>query len=355
MCINIEIKISRRLALAKRPTIKDVAREAGLSVATVNRVIAGSGNVREDTGRAVAQAAHKIGYHAVGLIEQRLLPNLPRVKFGFLLQKEKQEFYQNLTKELSQAAADFKDANCDIAIEYCHSQAPGDVAEQLTLMGQRVQVLSALAINHPAVTAAVVDLKTKGIETFALMSDYAQGERLGYIGLNNLKVGRGAASMLSVSARKPGKIAIFVGGHRWHGHELREAGFRAFFREHTSFQVLDTLVNLETRQLTREATLDLLERHPEVVGIYVAGGGMEGAIAALREVRAPGDVALVVNEPTHDSKMALVDGYVTLINETPLSQLSKELIRLMFAATQNKETVTSQKFLNSILHLPEFE
>ena len=340
--------------MAKRPTIKDVASEAGLSVATVNRVIAGSGNVREDTGRAVAEAAHKIGYHAVGLIEQRLLPNLPRIKLGFLLQKEKQEFYQNLSKELTHAAATFTEANCDITIEYCHSQAPSDVAKQLLSLGQRVHVLGAVAINHPAITAAVVELKAKGVETFALMTDYAQGERLGYIGLNNLKVGRGAASMLSVAARRPGKIAIFVGGHRWHGHELRETGFRAFFREHTAFQVLDTLVNLETRQLTREATLDLLERHPEVVGIYVAGGGMEGAIAALREARSPGEVALVVNEPTHDSLMALIDGYVTLINETPLTQLSDHLIQLMFEATTKKETVASQKFIRSILHLPEF-
>ncbi|CAN0602001.1 unnamed protein product, partial [Ectocarpus sp. 12 AP-2014] len=174
-------------------------------------------------------------------------------------------------------------------------------------------------------------------------------------GLNNLKVGRGAASMLSVATRKPGKIAIFVGGHRWHGHELRETGFRAFFREHTEFQVLDTLVNLETRQLTQQATLDLLERHPEVVGIYVAGGGMEGAIAALREVRGPGEVALVVNEPTHDSRMALVDGYVTLINETPLPQLSRELMQLMFNAVTNKNTVSGQKFIRSVLHLPEFD
>ena len=82
---------------------------------------------------------------------------------------------------------------------------------------------------------------------------------------------------------------------------------------------------------------------------------MEGAIAALREVRAPGDVALVVNELTQDSKMALIEGYVTLINETPLSHLSQNLIELMYEATKNSETVPSQKFLTSVLHLPEFD
>ena len=43
------------------------------------------------------------------------------------------------------------------------------------------------------------------------------------------------------------------------------------------------MVNLETRHITHEATLDLLQRYPDLVGFYVAGGGMEGAIAALRE------------------------------------------------------------------------
>jgi LacI family transcriptional regulator len=72
-------------------------------------------------------------------------------------------------------------------------------------------------------------------------------------------------------------VAVFVGGYRWHGHELREAGFRSWFREFApQFQLLDTLVNLETRQLTYEATLDLLNRQRELKGMYVAGGGMEG-------------------------------------------------------------------------------
>ncbi len=68
-----------------------------------------------------------------------------------------------------------------------------------------------------------------------------------YLGLNNLKIGRIAAHMIAATTHRPGKIAVFVGGHRWHGHELRETGFRSYFREFApQFRVLDTLVNLET-------------------------------------------------------------------------------------------------------------
>ncbi len=173
--------------------------------------------------------------------------------------------------------------------------------------------------------------------------------------MNNLKVGRIAAWMLATAARKTGKIAIFVGGHRWHGHELRETGFRSYFRESMpQFQVLDTLVNLETRQLTYEATLDLLARHPDVVGVYLAGGGMEGAIQALREVRQRGQVALVVNELTPESRTALSDGFVTMVISTPLRQLCTDLVRMMAAQRLGEGGQGhSQHFLDPVLHVPE--
>jgi len=150
-------------------------------------------------------------------------------------------------------------------------------------------------------------------------------------------------------------VGVFVGGYRWHGHELRETGFRSYFREFApQFTVLDTLVNLETRQLTYEATLDLLERHPDLRGIYCAGGGMEGAIAAVREARRPGEVSLVVNEVTPDSRAALMDRYLTMVIATPLGQVCRDLVALMIDAVLNGMTdVTGQHFLRPELVLPE--
>ncbi|NKF34006.1 LacI family transcriptional regulator, partial [Pseudomonas sp. BGM005] len=55
----------------RRPTISDLARASGVSVATVDRVLNGRHRVREETARRVYDAAQSIGYHAVGLIRQR--------------------------------------------------------------------------------------------------------------------------------------------------------------------------------------------------------------------------------------------------------------------------------------------
>ena len=337
----------------RRPTLKDIAKEAGVSLATVNRVIAGTVPVRDETGRKVSLAAQRIGYHGANLIKQKLSADLPLIRYGFVLHNEDQSFYQSLARQLGEAAERLPNVRGKVVVKYAKSQSPADFAEALTELTEEADVVAATAVNHHLVNEAVRTLQARGIPTFAIMSDFAQGERESYIGLNNLKVGRGAAWVLSATARKPGKLAVFVGGHRWHGHDLREAGFRSFFREHLPrFEVLDTLVNLETPLLTHEATLDLFSRYPDVVGIYVAGGGMEGAISALREERAPGEVALVVNQFTTESRRGLADGYVTSVIGTPTEPLSHDLVDMMTKSVQ-KTHVPGQFFLEPVVHIPE--
>jgi LacI family transcriptional regulator len=219
----------------------------------------------------------------------------------------------------------------------------------------RVDAIAATAVTHPEVTDAVMRLNAKGIPCFSLLNDFGQGVRQNYLGLNNLKVGRIAAHMIATASHQAGKIAVFVGGYRWHGHELRETGVRSYFREHApQFQILDTLINLETRQLTYEATLDLLGRHPDLRGIYCAGGGMEGAIAAVREARQPGEVALVVNELTPESRAALIGRHVSMVIATPLQRLCDDLVRLAAEAVNDgMPPVQGQHFLAPDLYLPE--
>lgn len=341
--------------MSRRPTIHDVAREAGLSTATVDRVLNAREKVREDTARRVYEAARLVGYHAAPLIGQRVQTDLPRLRLGVVLHKEKQAFYQTFKAELERAVASASGVRASVQIEFAPSQTPADFAALMDDFGDRVDAVAATAVTHPVVTEAVMRLNAKGIPCFALLNDFAQGVRQNYLGLNNMKIGRIAAHLIAITSHQPGKIAVFVGGYRWHGHELRETGFRSYFREYApQFTVLDTLVNLETRQLTYEATLDLLNRHPDLRGIYCAGGGMEGAIAALREVRQPGEIALIVNELTPESRAALVSRHVGMAIATPLGRLCADLVTLAAEAVRDGITpLQGQHFLPPDLYLSE--
>ncbi|WP_420325954.1 LacI family DNA-binding transcriptional regulator [Mameliella sp.] len=55
--------------MVKRPTIPDLARAAGVSVSTVNRVINSPEHVRRPTRERVLRAAREIGFYGGDIIE----------------------------------------------------------------------------------------------------------------------------------------------------------------------------------------------------------------------------------------------------------------------------------------------
>ena len=341
--------------MAKRPTITDLARISGVSVATVDRVLNNRLPVREETARRVYEAATGIGYHAAGLIKQRMRQELPEYRLGFLLQKQEDFFYREFARELELAVSQSQLFRGVATIDFASSLAPDEIVERMGKLAAKSRAVALVGPDHPTLTVAVEALKARDLPVFSLLSDFATGIREGYVGVNNRKAGRTAAWMIAKSAKKPGKVAIFVGSHRFHGHELREIGFRAFFREHApEFTILETLVNLEAHRITHDTMIDLLARHPDLVGCYVAGGGMEGAISALREAKPRQMPTVVCNEITPETRAALADNILTMVLATPLAGLCRELVGLMAHAIEaGAANAPGQTFLPFDIYLPE--
>ena len=316
-------------AARRRPTITDIARQAGLSVATVDRVLNARASVRPETARKVRAAAHALGYHATHLIDLRLEAKQPRWRLGFMLQKPDQSFYRELGATIERAAQACTEARLSTRIVYLEHASPQEVAGALRDMAREVDALALVSMDHPTVTTALAEI---GKPAFTLLSDGAEGVRAAYIGVDNYKAGRVAAWCVRHGARRPGKVALFLGNHRYQGHQLREGGFRSWFAEKApEFELLDTQINLDDSALAHEAMLDLLRRHPDLVGVGVMGGGMEGIVAAMRSELPASALAAVCNEATPISRSALAEGYLTAVIATPVEQLAQRSVAAMLA------------------------
>ena len=316
--------------MPRRPTIHDLARAAGVGTATVDRVLNGRANVSARSRAAVAEAAKRIGY--VPAHNSPALEAAGIIPLSFVLHKATQDFYRAFATTIEQACADWQGADVRPTIHFSPSQSPEDFCRTIRVAAEEGAAVAATAINHPRLLDLTKDLMASGKPVFPLLNDFGGPASAGYFGTDNSKVGRLAGWMMARSLPRQGRVAVFVGGARWHGQALRDAGFREVLgKQAPGAALIDTVVNLETRQLTYQATLDLLHRHPDIAGLYVAGGGMEGAIAALRDERPPGAVSLIVNELTPDSRAALADGYVTMVIATPLDPLCRALIGRMVA------------------------
>ncbi len=342
--------------MSKRPTIADIARHAGVSTATVDRALTGRHKVREETLRHIADTARQLGYHGAGLLERKLREDLPVYRLGFLmLGGAHAAFFTKLGTRLVAEAEGQPEFQAVTRVEFGDWRDPAGVAAQLRAMGRQVQAIAAFSVDHPAVTSAVIDLKEAGVPVFSLLSDFAQGVRESYIGVNNRKAGRTIAWFIAKAARSPGKVAVLVGSSRFHGHEMREIGLRAFFRERApKFEVIDTVLNPGSEQETYDVVRDLLLRHPDLVGLDVAGLGPEGVIPALRESGRAGELIAIANEDTPESRAALADEVLTLVIDTPLDLFCRETVALMIRALRDGTApVPGQSFIPFEMITPE--
>ena len=339
--------------MTKRPTILDVARASGVSVATVDRVLNDRLPVRTGTAARVAAAAEGIGYHAAGLLKQRLKGEAPKRTFGFLLQKRAHDFYRSLGAEVLAAVQNNTRFRGRAVIEFIDELSPAAISHAMREVGARVDALAVVSIDHPGITEAVAELRARNVPCFALLSDISAPAREGYIGIDNRKAGRTAAWMIARTAPQPGPVGVLVGSHRYLGQDLREMGARAYFREHApEFTVLEPLVNLEEPRIAYEGTLDLLKRHPGLVGIMVAGGGMEGVIGALRDENAHGRICVVCNELTSVTRAALTDRVITCVIATPRRMLAERAVAAMAAAIDSGAG-SSEEFLPFEIYVSE--
>src|SRR5688572_25154945 len=229
----------------RRPTIIDLAERAGVSVATVDRVLNKRHPVRAGTARRVLEAAEALGYHATGLLRHRVGDQAPHRTLGFLLQKRDDYFYQALGAELVAATRAATAIQGRAVLEFVDELVPSLIARSLRELGAKAEALAIVAVDHPHVAEAITEMHGKGVPVFTLLTDLTAPARAGYLGIDCRKAGRTAAWAISRTAKRVGKVGILVGTHRYLGQELAEISFRSYFREHApDFRLLEPLFNL---------------------------------------------------------------------------------------------------------------
>ena len=320
-----------------RPTIKHLADAAGVSIATANRVISGTGKVKSTTMQRVKEAAAEIGFYGLGAIESRIATARLKYRLGFLLHQPNRTFYKNLAQALKTAAESQTDYQIDARIEFLDDLSPQNIAARMLALGEQCAAVAVVAAVHPLVAQAVETLQAQGTPVFALVSQLSPTGKINYIGLDGWKVGRTAAWVFEHACKTPGKLGILVGNPRYRCQDMNESGFRSYFREYApQFTLLEPLSTFESSVIAQEMTEKLLREHPDLAGIYVAGGGISGVLAALRTSDKAGKIAVVGYELMDITRQALLDGSMTFVISHPLPQLADKAVMGMIQAIQSK-------------------
>lgn len=300
-----------------RLTLNDVAREAGVSSATVDRVLNNRAGVRRETRDVVLETATRLGYlsnDSADAIERR-----GRVRLDFVLPAGTNTFIHDLKDRLREQAS--QNPRLEVELHLIEVFNPHTLAAALEDLRGRTQGVGLIAIDHPAVRESVRSLIADDIKVVTLVSDIAQVPRVAYIGIDNRAAGRLAGYLLGRFLGPDGrkKIALFAGSLSYRGHEEREAGFRNILAEdYPNLDVVDLRESRDDRERAYTEALALLGRHPDLAGIYNIGAGNPGIARALTERGRGGNVVLIGHELTSHHRRLLLDGTVdAVIDQNP--------------------------------------
>ncbi len=327
-----------------RVTIQDVAREAAVSAATVDRVLNRREGVRSSTVARVENAIRRLNYQP-----DRLAARLARsrdYRFVFVLPSGTNTFMQNLAAEVQDASGRMVSERVVVELVSVDVFDAEKLAEALEQVGAtRPDGVGVVALDHPMVREAMNALADAGIPVVTLVSDVPNARRIHHVGIDNSAAGRTAATLLGrfVGARR-GKVGLIAGSLFLRDHAERQYGFeQVMHREFAQLQVLPVREGRDDYLRNEEVAAQLLEETADLVGIYNAGAGNRGVIAALEAAGRGRDIVYVAHELTQFTRRGLVRGTVdAIINQDPGHEV-RSVIRVLTAHADGTPIVASQE------------
>lgn len=312
--------------LERRPKVATVAARAGVSTATVDRVINRRGGVHHKTVARVEQAIREI----VGAPRSvALIADAPQ-RFDALLSGERGGGTKALADAFARVA---EETGVSIEISFVETMNPAALAERLRVCAERgssgvaVQVL-----DHALVREAVADLARVNIPVVTVLTDIAGVDRLGYFGLDNRAAGRTAGLLMGRFCRGTGKLAVVWGGQLYRSHEERESGFRSVLRsERPDLQSVELITGNDNPDMTRARVREALAAHPDLVGIYCVGGGVAGAADAIEQAGLAPQIVLIGHNYNPETKPYLLSGTIHALVHQDMGRIAADALACLSA------------------------
>lgn len=267
-------------------TIKEVAREAGVSVATVSRVLNNSGPVNETTKRRIRQVAETLRYSPNGAA--RSLITRRTSTLGVLLPDLYGEFFSEVIRGIDQAAQ--RNAY-HLLVSSSHADR-SEIEAALRAMRGRVD---GLIVMSPDIDAHGLEANLPGDLPVVLLNCAVDGS--GFDSLNTDNYG-GAYEMVGhLLGHGHRRIAMISGASKNYDANERRRGYRAALKNAGAEWRREWEIPGDfTKSAGYRAALQLLDlEQPRPNAIFAANDSMAiGAISALRErgVRVPEDIAV---------------------------------------------------------------
>jgi LacI family transcriptional regulator len=294
--------------MATPVTIPQIAKAAGVSTATVDRVLNDRPGVNPDTARRVKDVLAKLG----GAVPMPGRPKTaPNYRFAFVLPSARTAFFDGVDRIVAQSAGEFRHQHITELTLRLPSHDPNAFAEELAKLTD-YGGLAVLAPDVPQVKLAINELVQAGVQVITLFSDVAGSMRAAFLGTDNRAAGRTAALLLGqgmCSSSQP-RAALFSPPTRYAAEIDRRIGYAQLMEERfAQVEVLRFLEVPDTEEAAYRYAMDCLPQadSPDAIAsAYSVAWGSFGIGRALAERGYGGKALFAVHDlvEVHRSMLA---------------------------------------------------
>ena len=306
--------------------VSEIAAEAGVSEATVNRVLNERGSVSESARERVIAAARRLDV-------RRVLPDVRHglIHIDVLLSHGDTPFFRRLDAALQRSAQ-----MLDKRIVLHRAVLPESDSAVIDAIKRNRYKRSGLIVttrDTASVREALTTVIDRGEQVVTLMTDVAGISRLHYAGIDNVRAGRTAGYLIGRLSRRAGRVLKLCGSQSFGAHRDRITGFReALAAATTELEYhgveVETLDNADSCYRAVSKAL----KQGDLVGIYNSGYGSGGIQAALKEFGATGKVVWIGHEMLDEHRAYIEEGTMDMvIDQNPDAQVISALQHMLHA------------------------
>jgi LacI family transcriptional regulator len=311
--------------------LEDIARHAGVGIATVDRVLNERGGVSDKTAARVLESARTLGTN-------RILPagSRRRLCVEAVLSRRHSAYYERLNQALMTVGKLF-DVPVTIYRTHIDVTEPARVARHLEAVADSRDGIILFANDVPQIARAIKPL-TKKTVVVTISTDVPDSGRHCYVGIDNFNAGLSAAKISEAMCRKGGQVLVIEPERMAQAQIQRFNGIKHFFENRDEAQKLSFFTNDRTSTLALAELLKFLKTETDIRVLYspINDAFVERVIEAGKSEEAIGSLAKIVHDLSPHSIENLQSGLIDLVlDSNPLKQVFQAL---EFIANQHDYT-----------------
>lgn len=332
----------------------DVARQARVSLATVDRVLNQRPGVRTETIAKVEAAISTLGY--VRDVSAANLAKRQAYRFAFVIPEGSNSFMRGLEAEVETAKQYSAADRIEISI---YKVPPFDGAALAAVLdsldAKRYAGVAVVATEAEAVREALARLRRHNVRVVTLVSDVPAFQCDAYVGIDNVAAGRTAARLMgNFLGGRQGSIALVAGSMLVRDHVERRMGFeQVIHSDYPHLHCLPVIEGKDDSQLVQQYLGECLKTHGDVVGVYNMGAGNRGLIEVLSPNDAHKERVVVAHELTEHTRRALQDGIVDAIIHQDAGHEVRSALRILKAYIDRTAVLPGQEIIRIEIYLNE--